>query len=461
MDIIKILQHQKNYFKSNITKPFAFRKEHLKKLKKNIKALENEFAEALQKDLGKSEVESFISETGFLYPEIDHTLANLKEWMQEKPVNTPLAHFPTSSYYTYQPKGIVLNISPWNYPVNLSLAPLVAAIAAGNCTVLKPSEFTPYTNEVLKKLVKNTFNSGHVSIIEGEGHIVIPEMMQNFRFDHIFFTGSTSVGKIIAVEAAKQLVPYTLELGGKSPCIIDETANLKVAAKRIVFGKFLNAGQTCVAPDYLIVHKNVFTQLVDYLKKEIENFYGKNPISSKNYGKIINQKQFDRLISYLDEGEILFGKSKEQYQDNSTNLKVFPTLIKPNPNSKLLEDEIFGPILPVLTYQNEEEVFEMIEKSPNPLSLYVFSKNKSFTNWCINNIPFGGGCVNNTIIHLANPNLPFGGVHQSGFGKYHGFEGFKELSNLKSISKTSSSIDIPLRYPPYSNFKEKVIKLFF
>lgn len=323
MDIIKILQHQKNYFKSNITKPFAFRKEHLKKLKKNIKALENEFAEALQKDLGKSEVESFISETGFLYPEIDHTLANLKEWMQEKPVNTPLAHFPTSSYYTYQPKGIVLNISPWNYPVNLSLAPLVAAIAAGNCTVLKPSEFTPYTNEVLKKLVKNTFNGGHVSIIEGEGHIVIPEMMQNFRFDHIFFTGSTSVGKIIAVEAAKQLVPYTLELGGKSPCIIDETANLKVAAKRIVFGKFLNAGQTCVAPDYLIVHKNVFTQLVDHLKKEIENFYGKNPISSKNYGKIINQKQFDRLISYLDEGEILFGKAKNNTKITLQILKFF------------------------------------------------------------------------------------------------------------------------------------------
>ena len=461
MDIIKILQHQKNYFKSGVTKPFTFRRKQLKNLKQHIKALENEFAEALQKDLGKSEVESFISETGFLYPEIGHTLANLKEWMLEKPVNTTLAHFPTSSFYTYQPKGIVLNISPWNYPVNLSLAPLVASIAAGNCTVLKPSEFTPHTNKVLKKLIDNTFNEGHVCLIEGEGHVVIPEMMQNFRFDHIFFTGSTTVGKIIAVEAAKQLIPYTLELGGKSPCIVDDTANLKVAAKRIVFGKFLNTGQTCVAPDYLIAHKKVYDKLIEHLKREIEVFYGKDPITSSNFGKIINQKQFSRLISYLDDGEIIFGKTKSVYEVNSIDLKVSPTLIKPNQNSKLLEDEIFGPILPVLSYEKEDEVFDLIEKSPNPLSLYVFSKNTAFINLCINNISFGGGCINNTIIHLANPNLPFGGVHQSGFGKYHGFEGFKELSNLKSISKTSSSIDIPLRYPPYSNFKEKVIKFFF
>lgn len=455
-EVLEKLKNQRTFFNSGATKPYQFRRNQLKTFLKNLKHFEDDFAKALHQDLGKSKTESFITETGFVYPEIKHTLNNLSNWMEKNRVETPLAHFPSTSYTQPEPKGVVLIISPWNYPVNLALSPLVASIAAGNCSLIKPSEFTPNTNLVLQKFIAETFDENFVAMVEGPGEMVIPEMINNFRFDHIFFTGSPAVGRLVNINAAENLIPVTLELGGKSPCIVHSSAKLKVAAKRIISGKFINVGQTCIAPDYLIVHENVKPKLIEEMTKAIESFFGKNQQESENYGRIINSKRFKNLQKLLEGNEIIYGE-----KTNEETLFFGPTLIEGKIDSPIMQEEIFGPILPIITYQNEDEIFEIIQKNPHPLSLYVFSENENFNQKITGGIQFGGGCINNTLVHIANPSLPFGGIMNSGFGRYHGKDGFLNLSNIKSITNTSSSIDIPLRYPPYSNFKEKVIKLFF
>lgn len=455
-EVLEKLKNQRIFFNSGATKSYQFRRNQLKTFLKNLKSFEDNFAKALHKDLGKSKAESFITETGFVYPEIKHTLKNLGSWMEKNRVDTPLAHFPSTSYTQAEPKGVVLIISPWNYPVNLALSPLVASIAAGNCSMIKPSEFTPHSNLVLKDFIEKTFDENLVSLVEGEGYIVIPEMIEQFRFDHIFFTGSPQVGRLVSLKAADQLIPVTLELGGKSPCIVDDSAKIKVAAKRIISGKFINVGQTCIAPDYLIVHEKVKPKLIEEMTKAIKLFFGKNPQESENYGRIINLNRFKTLQKLLEGNEIIYGGIT-----NEENLFFGPTLIEGKMDSPIMQEEIFGPILPIFTYKIEGDIYEIIENNPHPLSLYVFSENDNFNQKITQEIPFGGGCINNTLVHIANPSLPFGGIMNSGSGRYHGKDGFLNLSNIKSITNTSSSIDIPLRYPPYSNFKEKVIKLFF
>jgi len=452
----KKLKLQRDFFLSKQTFSNTFRLNQLKKFLKNLKLYELKFADALKQDLGKSKTESFITETGFVYPELKHTIRNLKRWMEKKVVETPLAHFPSTSYKVAEPKGVVLIISPWNYPVNLALSPLVASISAGNCSVIKPSEFTPFTNKVLKDFIEETFAPEFVTLVEGEGHLVIPQMLDVFRFDHIFFTGSPQVGRLINIKAAENLIPVTLELGGKSPCIVDTSAKIKVTAKRIISGKYINVGQTCVAPDYLIVHESIKQKLIDEMVKAIKQFFGEQIENSEAYGKIINQNRFNTLNNLLEGNQIIFGG-----KNNEETLFFEPTLIEGNIEDSIMKEEIFGPILPIFSYKKEEEIFDLIAKNPHPLALYVFSEKESFIEKITTKIQFGGGCINNTLIHLANPSLPFGGLMNSGFGRYHGEDGFVNLSNIKSITNTSSSIDIPLRYPPYTSFKEKVIKLFF
>lgn len=448
---IELAKNQRSFFETHATKTYDFRITQLKKLKKAIDTYENEIIEALRKDLNKPEFEAYATEIGIIYDEINFSINNLSDWMQKQEVNTPLLHFPSESFIVNEPLGVVLIIAPWNYPFQLTIGPLIGAIAAGNCAILKPSEFTPNTSALLSKIIAENFNQNYIALVEGEGHTIIPNLMENFVFDHVFFTGSTAVGKNIAQLAAKNLVPTTLELGGKSPAIIHEDANLKVAAKRIIWGKFINAGQTCVAPDYLLIHKNIKAEFVQLLKSEIAEL----SLESKNFTKIINQKRFDVLKTYLTEGNIIIGGEMDEKV-----LYISPTLIENlDKNAKVMQDEIFGPILPIFTYENLTEVFEFIQTHKNPLALYLFTNNEKTEEEILTKIPFGGGCINNTLIHLGNPELPFGGRGNSGMGSYHGKFGFNVFSHQKAIIKTGTWLDPSIKYPPYSELKTKLIKM--
>jgi len=448
---IELAKNQRSFFETHATKTYDFRINQLKKLKKAIDTYENEIIEALRKDLNKPEFEAYATEIGIIYDEINFSINNLSDWMQKQEVNTPLLHFPSESFIVNEPLGVVLIIAPWNYPFQLTIGPLIGAIAAGNCAILKPSEFTPNTSALLSKIIAENFNQNYIALVEGEGHTIIPNLMENFVFDHVFFTGSTAVGKNIAQLAAKNLVPTTLELGGKSPAIIHEDANLKVAAKRIIWGKFINAGQTCVAPDYLLIHKNIKAEFVQLLKTEIAEL----SLESKNFTKIINQKRFNVLKTYLTEGNIIIGGEMDEKV-----LYISPTLIENlDKNAKVMQDEIFGPILPIFSYENLIEVFEFIQTHKNPLALYLFTNNEKTEEEILTKIPFGGGCINNTLIHLGNPELPFGGRGNSGMGSYHGKFGFNVFSHQKAIIKTSTWLDPSIKYPPYSELKTKLIKM--
>lgn len=445
------------YFTSGATKSFAFRQQQLLALKKAILLYEEELQAALFSDLKKSAEESWVTEVGFVISEINHTLKHLKKWMQRERVPTNLLNFPSRSFIYKEPLGVVLIIGPWNYPFQLLFAPLIGAIAAGNVALLKPSEFAAATAVVMEKIISHTFDPDYVMYVQGSGAEVVPQLMNNFRFDHVFYTGSTAVGKLVYAMAAKNLVPVTLELGGKSPCIIDETANIKIAARRIALTKFSNAGQMCVAPDYALVHHSVKAAFTQALIEAIEQFYSGNPADSYSYGKIINKKQFQRLQHYLQQATILYGGN---YNEDLHYIQ--PTLLEDiNLHTAIMGDEIFGPLLPIITYTSFEEAKGIISLNANPLAFYVFTENKAVAEKWLNEVSFGGGCVNNASFHVTNPNLPFGGRGNSGVGAYHGQFSFHVFSHKKAVMKTPSWFDPAVKYPPFKgklSMLKKIIK---
>jgi aldehyde dehydrogenase (NAD+) len=449
---IQLVNAMRRYYDSGATRSYAFRREQLQKLKAALLQAEGELHDALYADLKKSPEESWVTETGFLLSEINATLKNLKQWMQLQPVRTNLVNLPSKSYTMTEPLGVVLLIGPWNYPLQLLFTPLVGAIAAGNCVVLKSSEFAPATSAVMKKMIEAIFSKEYILFTEGDGATVVPAMMNNFRFDHVFFTGSIPVGKIIYKMAAEQLVPVTLELGGKSPCVVEADANIKVAARRIAVTTFSNAGQMCVAPDYILVHQSKKTELVEELKKSIASFYSADPSADYSYGKIVNEKQFDRLVKYLQDGKVVYGGLHDK-----SKLYIQPTLLdEVDMNSPVMQDEVFGPIVPIIGFSNAAAAREIIAKHPNPLAFYVFTASSKKEKEWLDAVPFGGGCVNNASWHLTNHHLPFGGRGNSGIGAYHGRNSYEVFSHKKAVMKTPTWFDPSVKYPP---FKGK-LKLF-
>lgn len=444
----EVIQAQRAFFASGTTRSVDFRKTQLRRLLKLLERHEKDILEALQKDLKKHPFEAFSSEIGFLKIEINESISNLHRWAAKKRVSTPLVHFPASSYILPQPLGQVLVISPWNYPIMLAFAPALNAIAAGNCVVLKPSELTPNCSALMKKLVAEFFDPQFFTVVEGDGHVVLPEMLQKHRFEYVFFTGSESTGKIIYKLAAEKLTPVTLELGGKSPCIVDETADVKISAKRIVWSKFWNAGQTCVAPDYLLVHESLSNALIEQMKLAIEEFFGKESKQSDSLSRIVSLRHFERLKQMISSEHVAFGGRSDE-----ATLWIEPTLLlNPGLESMVMKEEIFGPILPIITFKTLEEAKDIVRKMPNPLSLYVYSKSKKNIQEIETDLSFGGGVINGGLIHLANPKLPFGGVGHSGFGNYHGKFGFDTFSHHKAMMFNSFWPDIPFRYAPFGKW---------
>jgi aldehyde dehydrogenase (NAD+) len=428
-------------YKTNI----GYRKEILTRLLSNIISYENEIVKALQEDFSKPAFETVVTETSYVISDLKYTIKNLSRWAKPKRVFPFVLNIPSSDIIYKEPYGKVLVIAPWNYPFQLALCPVIAAVAAGNQVVLKPSELTPKTAEIIETIISKTFQTNHVEVVQGG--VEITSRLLEQRWDYIFFTGSVAVGKIIAKAAANNLTPVTLELGGKNPCIVDETANLRLAAKRIVWGKFINAGQTCIAPDYILVHKNSKSYFIQFLKDEITKAYGKNPELSPDFSRIINAKNWSRLVEMIDETKVLFGGK----YTSETNY-ISPTLIEENSlDSLIMQDEIFGPLLPILTYEDETEIDSIISKYEKPLALYIFSERRSFCNNIIATHSFGGGCINDTLIHFSNKQLPFGGVGNSGIGAYHGKLSFDVFSHHKGVVKKATWIDVPLRYAPYKD----------
>ncbi|MDI1306185.1 MAG: aldehyde dehydrogenase [bacterium] len=434
-------------YKTNI----GSRKETLIKLLNVIITHENEIIQALYDDFKKPAFEAVLTETNYVISELKDTIKNLHKWAKPKRVFPSILNFPSTDYIYKEPYGKVLIIAPWNYPFQLALCPLISAVAAGNQVVLKPSELTPKTSEIIAKIIERTFHNNHVEVIEGG--VEVTQNLLSQRWDYIFFTGSVPVGKIVAKAAAENLTPVTLELGGKNPCIIDETANLKLAAKRIVWGKFINAGQTCIAPDYILIQKNMKSHFLEFMKEEITKAYSENPKLSPDYARIINQKNWLRLVNMIEEEKIIFGGQTE-----IENCYISPTLIdESSVDSLIMKEEIFGPLLPILSYENETEINAIISKYEKPLALYVFTENHSFAQKIIHKYSFGGGCINDTVIHFSNKRLPFGGVGHSGIGAYHGSLSFDTFSHKKGIVKKANWLDLPMRYAPY-NDKLKTIK---
>lgn len=442
-EISRLKTAQKHFFNTGKTKPYEVRVESLKKLEASIRSYEPQIFEALAKDLGKSETESYISEIAFLYEEIRFALKHLKKWMKPKRVSTPFTQWPAKSYLYLEPLGSVLIIAPWNYPFQLVMSPLIGAIAAGNCAVLKPSELSTHTSRLIEEIIAKTFPKEHVAVVLGG--IETSQALVAQPWDHLFFTGGTEVGRKVMTEAAKTLTPVTLELGGKSPCLVDSDTDWEVTAKRIVWGKFFNAGQTCVAPDYLLLPKGSTEQFIPLLKATIESFFSKTPEKSPDYGRIVSQGQYERLKKYLRSGKVALGgiyKDEERF--------IAPTVLTElSWQDDVMKEEIFGPILPVLEYESLEQAIGQIQSRPKPLALYYFSKDEEKTREVLKRISFGGGCINDTLVHLANPKLPFGGVGESGLGKYHGKYSFDTFSHEKSVVKRSFWLNLALRYPPY------------
>ena len=439
------VQTLRDFYESGSTLSYDFRKKQLKLLLQCVLQYEDDIAKALYSDLKKSKEESWATETGLLVAEIKNAIKNLRVWMQPKKVSAGLVTFPSSAKIYRDPLGVVLIIAPWNYPLQLLLIPLVGAIGGGNCAVLKPSELAPATEQFITKFIAEVFPDNYIKVITGSGAEVVPAMINNFRFDHIFYTGSTIVGKEIYQLAAKDLVPVTLELGGKSPCIVYNDADIKVAAKRIVLGKFLNAGQTCIAPDYLLVHASVHDNLLAEIKTAIQKFYTGDPSSSNDYGKIINTSRFKKLTGYF-EGAVIFygGKMDEE------NLFIEPTVLtKVSLNDNIMKEEIFGPILPVISFESTEEAMQIVRQNEKPLSFYLFTKDETVEKEWLQKVSFGGGCINNTVWHFANDKFPFGGIGKSGIGAYHGENTFNVFTHAKPVLKTSTWIDPNLKYPPF------------
>lgn len=453
MNIDKLYENQLKFIQNHRIISVEERLKYLRNLKEEIKNNEENIYIALDLDLSKPKFETYTTEISFLINEINLFLKRLKSWAKPKNVTPSLINFPSKDYIIYEPYGKVLIISPWNYPFQLALLPAMSAFAAGNNIILKPSEHTPNTSRLIKKIVENVFPAELMCVVEGDSKTATKLLEK--KWDYIFFTGSVNIGEIVAISAAKNLTPYTLELGGKSPAIIDKETNLKLVCKRIVWGKFLNSGQTCVAPDYLIVHKSIKDNLIKELINRIKQTFGENFDNTFDITAIVNEKNFNRLIELIKENTIIYGGNYDR-----KNRYIFPTIIdNPEMNSNIMKEEIFGPILPVLSFKKLEEVDNIINKNPNPLALYVFSNNKKFTKTIVNRYSFGGGAINDTIIHLANPRLPFGGIGKSGIGSYHGKLSFELFSHKKSIVSKSTWFDNNLRYPPYKNKLSLVRKL--
>ncbi len=438
------LQKMRDRVINGETRSIEFRRERLLRLRKALLDHETAIYEALHKDLRKSREEAWGSEIGLVLAELNEAIASLKKWMSPRKVRTNLLNWPSRSYIYPEPLGLVLIIAPWNYPVQLLFNPLIAALAAGNLAVLKPSEFTPATDEVMRAIVEQAFTSDEVLYVSGEGATMVPALMQSFTFDHIFYTGSTSVGRIIYKMAADKLVPVTLELGGKSPTVIESDANIRVAARRITAMKFLNGGQTCVAPDYILVHRSVQDQFIAEMKTAITRFYSDNPRTVEGYGRIVNTRQFDRLVQYLQDGKILHGG-----QYDRDDLFIEPTLLSEvSLDAAIMNEEIFGPLLPILPFDDFQQARSIIARHPNPLAFYVFTEDQTRSERWLQSVPAGGACVNNASWHLSNTNLPFGGRGASGLGAYHGKFGFDVFSHKKSVMSTPTWFDPAIKYPP-------------
>ncbi|MGV3129463.1 aldehyde dehydrogenase [Staphylococcus sp. IVB6181] len=445
-----------SYYRTQITKDIKYRRKQLKSLKRAIIKYENQILAALHLDLGKNKVEAYATEIGMVLKSINTARKDIHKWAKTKQVNTPLYLFPSKSYIKKEPLGTVLIIGPFNYPVQLVFEPLIGAIAAGNTAIVKPSELTPNVASVISKIIEEAFESAYVTTVEG-GVEETQSLLQH-RFDYIFFTGSERVGRIVYEAASRHLTPVTLELGGKSPVIIDETANLKVASERVALGKFINAGQTCVAPDYVLIHESVQDEFIKALEGTINEFYGKEPDKSPDYGRIVNARHFDRLQALIDDNQdqIVIGG-----QTHAPSRYIAPTIIKDvHADNPTMQEEIFGPILPLLTYQTFDEAVEFIQARKRPLSLYLFSEDENNTDRVLNELSFGGGAINDTLMQLANPNLPFGGVGASGFGKYHGKYSFYTFTHEKSYIYKTTRLESGLVFPPYKGKFSYIKNLF-
>lgn len=454
MEIEKIVTMQRAYYERQKTKSLNYRMNALNRLEQAILKWEKRIEEALKRDLNKSVFEAYMTEVGMTLAELRYTKKNLKQWMMDKRVKTPLAQFPAKSYVKSEPYGVVLIMSPWNYPFMLCMEPLIGALAAGNCCVLKPSNYSPNVSKVIKAMIEEVFPQKYVAVVEG-GRKENQNLLEQ-KFDYIFFTGGIKVGKLVMTKAAEHLTPVTLELGGKSPCIVEKTANLKLAAKRLVFGKFLNAGQTCVAPDYLLVQKEVKKEFLQYVLYWIKKMYGNDGEYGQDYPKIINEKHFERICHLIEGEEVLVGGKA-----NPDTLQIAPTVLNHVKwSAPVMQEEIFGPVLPVLEFTKIEEAEQFVKERPKPLALYLFTQDKSVEKRITEGLSYGGGCVNDTIIHLATSYMGFGGVGESGMGNYHGKESFETFSHRKSMIKKYNWFDNPVRYVPYKKTKERILRMF-
>lgn len=453
-EIRQILEKQHRLFQEGATLPVSFRLSQLQKLKDGIRRYEEKLDRALEADLGKSRMESYMCEIGLTLSELTWMQKHLRSLVREKRVSTPLAQFAARSFRSPSPYGTVLIMSPWNYPVLLALGPLIDAIAAGNTVVIKPSAYAEHTSAVLKEMLKECFPSEYVAVVTG-GRAENKALLEQ-RFDKIFFTGGKTVGREVLRHAAEYLTPVTLELGGKSPCIVDKSAKIPLAAKRIVFGKYLNCGQTCVAPDYILCDRTVSDELILALQKEITTQFGEDPLKNPDYGKIINRKHYDRIMGLIDPDKVVCGGCGD-----GQSLRIAPTIMKNVTFSDtVMGEEIFGPVLPILTYDTLEEAIDIVEEHPHPLALYLFSEDKGAQKKVLELCHFGGGCINDTIIHLATSAMPFGGVGESGMGGYHGKTGFETFSHFRSIVDKKTWMDLPIRYQRYSRMKERLLRVF-
>lgn len=452
--IQQIIHKQKSYFQSGATLPVSRRIDALRKLKAGMQAHEEELYAALKQDLGKSRLEAYMCEIGLTYSEITYMLKHIRSFAKEKRVRTPLAQYVSRSYVKPVPYGTVLIMSPWNYPLLLTLEPLVDALAAGNTCIVKPSAYSPATTAVLEKLIHECFSEEYVAVVTGgrkENACLLKQ-----HFDYVFFTGSQNVGKEVLRQTAEHLTPVTLELGGKSPCVVDASANLKTAARRIVFGKFLNCGQTCVAPDYLYCQESIKDELLSYIKAEMRRQFGEHPLENPNYGKIINEKHFQRVCSLINPAKTIAGGAQ-----NPETLQIEPTLMDHITwDDPVMQEEIFGPILPVLTYSHLDDLIPILNAKQHPLAAYFFSSRKDAIKKFTSEVSFGGGCVNDTVIHLATSHMGFGGVGESGMGAYHGKTGFDTFSHRKSIVDKKTWLDLPMRYQPYQKIYDKMVQIF-
>lgn len=453
-EIKDILQQQNHFFSSGKTIPAEFRLKQLENLKEAMIRHEADLAAALKEDLGKSRMESYMCEIGLTLSELTWMQKHLRSLMRSKRVSTPAAQFAAKSFRSPSPYGTVLIMSPWNYPVLLTLDPLIDAIAAGNTAVVKPSAYAPCTFDVMKTMIEECFPAHYVAVVDG-GRAENQALLQQ-RFDMIFFTGGKTVGREVLRHAAEYLTPVTLELGGKSPCIVDSTAKIRLAAKRIVFGKYLNCGQTCVAPDYILCDKRIRDELITAILAEIEKQFGKEPLKNPNYGKIINEKHFERILGLINGEKLVYGGQSEP-----ESLRIAPTVLNNITwDDAVMGEEIFGPLLPILTFDTLDEALDTVESHPHPLALYFFSEDKAAQKKVLDTCRFGGGCINDTIIHLATSDMPFGGVGESGMGSYHGRVGFETFSHYRSIVDKKTWMDLPIRYQKYTGLKEKMMRMF-